>query len=139
MKVLIDTNVIIDFLASRNPFFDDSNMIIQLCSVNKVHGFVAAHTIMNVFYILRKEYDLETRRIMLSKLMTMVDVVEIGADKILSAIRRNDFKDMEDCLQDECALSCGADFIITRNIKDFDKSKTKDITPNDFLMMIGNI
>lgn len=57
MVILIDTNIIIDFLMKRQPYLEDAVKIISLCTEKKVKGYLAAHTVSNLFYILRKEYS----------------------------------------------------------------------------------
>ena len=56
MRVLTDTNVLIDYIANRAPYADDAEKIIVLCKDNRIEGCVAAHSMMNIFYILRKKY-----------------------------------------------------------------------------------
>ena len=58
MNVLIDTNIMLDFLTERRPFFEGADKIMQLCKKKEIHGFIAAHSVMNAFFILRKEYSL---------------------------------------------------------------------------------
>ena len=63
-------------------------------------------------------------------------VVGIDENKIISALENEDFSDVEDCLQTECAKSCGAEYIVTRNINDFQSSTVPAITPDEFLKLI---
>lgn len=62
MVVLIDTNVLLDFLLGREPYFSDADKIIKLCANQKIRGFMAAHSVPNMFYILRKAMTEEIRR-----------------------------------------------------------------------------
>ena len=137
MNILIDTNVMLDFLTQRELFFDDADKIMQMCKKKEIVGFIAAHSIMNAFYILRKDFSVQDRREMLRDYMKLVSVVGIDGHKIDRALERGDFLDVEDCLQDECALSCGADYIITRNTDDYRQSKVKAITPGGFFEMVS--
>ena len=68
MRVLIDTNVLIDYLAKRNGYYEDARKIISLCSDGKLQAAMAASSVLNTFYILRKEYTIEERREMLETL-----------------------------------------------------------------------
>lgn len=81
---------------------------------------------------MRKVYSESQRREMLTEMCGLFGIVDIDKDKIIMALKNDKFKDFEDCLQSECALSCDADYIITRNLKDFSESKVKPITPEDF-------
>jgi len=74
---------------------------------------------------------------MLFDLFTVIKIVAVDFEKLLSAILNFDFKDFEDCVQDECAAAVGADFIVTRNVKDFESSKIPAVTPEDFLQIYG--
>ena len=69
MKVLIDTNVLMDALTGWQPFFDNADKILKLCADNKVDGYIAAHSIPNIFYILRKDLTESERREVLSNLL----------------------------------------------------------------------
>jgi toxin-antitoxin system, toxin component, PIN family len=133
MKALIDTNVLIDYIAEREPYFQDAREILLACSNNKIDGCIAAHSISNIFYILRKNMSEEDRRIILKKLCIITSIIGIDKQKLINALDNASFSDMEDCLQAECAKDFKADYIITRNIKDFDKSSVMPILPADFV------
>lgn len=135
MKVLIDTNILIDYFIKREPFYKNAKEIITKCGQKEIEGYVAAHSVMNTYYTLRKDYSSNERRKILYNLCQSVNVVNIDETKIKNALLNADFKDMEDCLQAECAAACGAKYIITRNIKDFQTSKVTAILPEDFLSL----
>ena len=135
LKILIDTNVLLDFLSKREPFWGDATKIIKLCK-NDIDGFIAAHSIVNLFYILRKHWSINERKSKLLKFCKVFHIVNIDNNKIISALENNDFEDFEDCLQDECAVAFNADYIVTRNLKDFKNSKIKALSPNEFLKII---
>ena len=136
MRILIDTNLLLDFLTKREPFFEDAEKIMKMCAEHKIQGCMAAHSVMNVFYILRKAYTLEERRKMLLCLCDVLHVVSIDQDKITRSLYNIDFKDMEDCLQTECAADFQADYIVTRNIKDFSTSQIRAVTPDTFVRLV---
>ena len=136
MNVLIDTNIMLDFLTERAPFFENADRIMQMCQKRQISGFIAAHSVMNVFFILRKEYSVKERRDMLMDFMKLVSVVGIDSNNIQKALKREDFSDVEDCLQDECALICKADYIITRNVDDYKHSLVPAIEPDVFFYRI---
>ena len=103
----------------------------------QIDGCIAAHSVTNAFYILRKEFTLDERRKNLKDLFTILTVVGIDKNKLLSALDNLGFDDVEDCLQMECAKDFSADYIVTRNIKDFENSSVKPILPEDFLKLIN--
>ena len=133
ITVLIDTNIFIDVLQDRIPFTDNSQAVIGLVTQKKIKGAVAAHSITNLWYILRKTYSDEERRNYLLSLFEIFDVVSIDKNRLVAALENSNFKDFEDCLQDECAYAINADYIITRNAKDFESSMVKALTPEAFL------
>lgn len=132
-KILIDTNVLIDYLLERESFFEDAKEVILSCIDGNVKGCIAAHTIPNMFFILRKDFNAKERREVLSNLCSIFDVEGIDKEKLLSGLANEDFSDFEDCLQMECAKSYGADYIVTRNVSDYDTSEIKAIEPKDYL------
>lgn len=139
MVILIDTNVALDFLTMRQPYYDDARNVIRSCADEQIQGYIAFHSLPNIFYILRKGYSEIDRRNMLKKLCFVLQVTGASHEKVCDAIDRNEFSDFEDCLQDECAREVSADFIVTRNTEDFKHSQTKAITPQKLLeFMSGN-
>lgn len=133
MRVLIDTNILLDFLLGREPYFSNADKIIRLCADKKLQGYMAAHSIPNIFYILRKDMSQEERREVLLNLCDILNVEGIDSVKIVASLRNSEFSDLEDCLQSCCAERIRADYIVTRNIKDFSLSKVSAIMPEDFL------
>ncbi len=133
MVVLIDTNVILDVLLKRLPYYEKSLLVWELSLKHQIKGVLAAHGITNLWYILRKDYSGAERRELLSSILEVFEISPLTKDKLVSAINRSDFKDFEDCLQDECAIYAKADCIVTRNVKDFVNAKTPVLTPEEFV------
>ncbi|MDE6776421.1 MAG: PIN domain-containing protein [Oscillospiraceae bacterium] len=136
MKILIDTNILLDFLTKREPYYSDAEKILSMCIENKIYGCIAAHSVMNIFYILRTAYTLEQRRKLLLHLCDILEVIEIDKTKIINSLHNANFADVEDCLQTECAINYQADYIVTRNIRDFKKSSIPAILPEDFIKLV---
>ena len=133
MRALIDTNILADLLLGRDPYYDIAYNILTLCADKKVSGYIAAHSIPNLFYILRNSMSKEERRAALKDICQIVKVEGIDSFKILSALDNEDFSDFEDCLQEECAVAVSADYIVSRNPKDFVSSRVPAILPNEFI------
>ena len=76
------------------------------------------------------------RRNVIRLLLKIFDVASYDKEAVLDAVDREDFKDFEDCLQDECAKACGAEYIVTRNIRDYKNSTVPAITPDEFLKLV---
>lgn len=133
MRALIDTNILADLLLGRDPYYDIAYNILTLCADKKVFGYIAAHSIPNLFYILRNSMSKEERRVALMDICQIVKLEGIDSFKILSALDNESFSDFEDCLQEECAVAVSADYIITRNLKDLVSSRVPAILPNEFV------
>lgn len=134
-KILIDTNILLDYLLERKPFFEDAKNVILSCADGKVQGCISAHSIPNIFFILRKDYSLAERREILSNICSIFDVEGIDKAKLLTGLKNETFFDFEDCLQMECAKAYGAEYIVTRNISDYVTSEVKAILPKDYLSL----
>lgn len=135
-KILIDTNVLIDYILEREPFFDDAMRVISSCIDGSVKGYIAAHSISNMFFILRKDFTIKERREILSNLCTIFEVEGIDKSKLMLALSNEKFSDFEDCLQKECAKRRGVDYIVTRNIADFTSSEIEAVLPSEYLKLL---
>ena len=85
-KILVDTNVLLDYLLTREPFYEDAKNIFLACVDGKVKGCIAAHSISNMFFILRKDYDARERRELLIGLCTVFDIEGIDKIKLLAGL-----------------------------------------------------
>ena len=99
MRVLIDTNVLADVLLGRDPYYDIAYRILAMCADKKIYGYMAAHSIPNLFYILRKSMTKEERREALKDICQIIKVEGIDSFKIISALDNGTFDDFEDCLR----------------------------------------
>ncbi len=133
LKILIDTNVILDVLLNRQPFTEDSAKVLALCDAGKVQGFLTPVIISDCYYLLRQTANHTTVIEKLRQLLTFLDVVVMDKNTILSALN-SDFSDFEDALQNFAAVRHGRiTAIVTRNVKDFKKSDIGVMTPEGFL------
>ena len=133
MTILVDTNIILDLFLQREPYDAQARAIITKCAEREVIGYLAAHSIPNLFYILRKNYTQKERRGLIKNLCNIFRISDLNAEKILSAIENEGFTDFEDCLQEECAVEAIADYIVTRNPNDYKGSRVKVIEPDEFI------
>jgi predicted nucleic acid-binding protein len=139
VTILIDTNIILDSILKRKPFVTDADKIIKNCQDGKITGVVATFTIPTIFYILSKQLSANEIRPILITLCDFLEVSGITKNQILAALRNDTFIDLEDCLQAESANSVHADYIVTRNIRDYTTSLTPAILPEDFLKKLDSI
>ena len=133
MVVLIDANVILDYAASREPYYRDAFKVMKMCHSGIVDGYLAFHSVSVIWYVFRKYISDEgERRAWMRKILRVVRVTGASHEAVLRAVEMENFKDFEDCLQDRCAEEVRAQYIITNNVKDFKESMVKAVTPGDF-------
>lgn len=119
MRLMIDTNILLDVLIRREGFYDNSKSVLSLCEDRTVQGFVSVSAITDIFYITRKALGSteDTYRV-ISSILNIVRILTVTNDDVLKAFQVK-AKDFEDCLMATCARSNKCDGIVTRNKKDF--------------------
>lgn len=132
MKVLVDTNVILDVLCNRKEFVTDSLRVFQCCEAQHITGYISALSIPNIVYIMRKELDPERIKEILHTLTMVFSIVELREGDLLKAAELP-FDDYEDAIQSICAAKVQADYIVTRNGRDFANSSVPAISPTNLL------
>lgn len=134
MQVLyLDTNVFLDFLFAREPFFDSSKDIIALGKAGRARLCLSALSVVTTFYIAeRHKKDMEKLKATLNELFTFITIVDLTSEDIIGSIK-DGWLDFEDSTQYYSAASVDADCIITRNAKDFKMSDIKVCSPQEYL------
>lgn len=131
--VLIDTDVILDFFFDREPFSEFATEILNRCEKKKIQGFTTPVIICNVYYLLSKTANHQLIIEKLKQLLNIIEITEMNKEVVLDALN-SDFKDFEDALQNFSAIqNRDITIILTRNIKDFKKSKLAVMTPETYL------
>ena len=132
-KLLIDTNIVIDLLSRREPFYEEAANLFSLADRKIIELHVSALTIANTSYTLLRHTDPKNTKEILRKLRLIVNVLPLN-DKIIGiALNDDSFKDFEDSLQYFTAVENGMELIITRNLKDFKASGLPVMTARQFL------
>ena len=141
MKILVDTNVIINYLTCReDKYSEESRQVMDMCSDNKFEGYVAFHSLSIIWYSSgRMKQPEETRREWLDRVCRVLTTASAGHDSVVEAVHNVEFRDFEDNLQDICAQSVNADYIVTVNTKDYEHSKVKAVTPEELVNIVNNI
>ncbi len=132
-RLFVDTNIVIDLFAKREPFYTEAATLFSLADTKKLSLSVSALTFANANYILLQSKKQDEAKLILRKLKLIVSVVSLDEKIIGLSLNDNDFKDYEDALQYYSALDNGAEAIITRNLRDFKKSKLPVMTAAQFL------
>ncbi len=132
-RLFIDTNIVIDLLSRREPFYDESANLFSLADKKVIELNTSSLTVTNTSYILLRQTDSKKAKEILRKLRLIVNILPLD-DKIIGlALNDDSFSDFEDGLQYFTAIENDQDLIITRNLKDFKASKLPVMTAKQFL------
>jgi predicted nucleic acid-binding protein len=133
MKVLIDTNIILDILLRREPYYENAVKINILSEKGYIHSYMSASAVTDIFYIAKKELKNKNAVIELIKnLLKTIHVAAVTERNIHEALDLN-WNDFEDSVQYVAGQSISADYIVTRNPEDYSGSTIKVISPDKFL------
>ena len=134
MKALIDTNVIVDVIERRKPFFADSYAVIRLATEGKLDAVTPAGSIADAYYIIRKsgKSAIEAKDA-IATLLQLVSACDTAATDVTAALTIG-VSDFEDAILAATAKRERAEFIITRNERDFSRSPVPALSPTDFLV-----
>ena len=132
MKVLIDTNIILDALCNRSEFVEDSSRVWKYCEVNQIEGYISALSVPNIVYILRKELTSQKTQQLIQQILMIFEVIDLKSSDLKNAAEMLS-SDFEDAVQMCCANRIKADYIVTKNIRDFKESKVPALKPSELL------
>lgn len=136
-KLLIDTNIVIDLLAKREPFFASTAKIFSLADKNQVEISISSLTFANTSYILARLKTMKEARDILRKFRVLAKVLSLNEKIIDLALNDESFNDFEDGLQYYSAIENDQDIIITRDLRDFKGAKIPVMTAEEYLISIG--
>ncbi|MBQ2983122.1 MAG: PIN domain-containing protein [Lachnospiraceae bacterium] len=136
MKILIDTNVIIDALTSREPWNESAEKIFIMAANNIVDMYITASSATDIYYLVRKHlHNAETARQVMSKLYSLVGILEVKQEDCIDALA-SPITDYEDAVVEQVARRSGVECIVTRNQKDYEAGLTKVFLPDDFIQFM---
>jgi predicted nucleic acid-binding protein len=135
MRVLLDTNVILDFILKRAPFDIEAKEIFARAARKEIEIFVSPITPINAFYTMRKEKGKDVAFLAIQGLLNIVEVAKTDKTVLQNAFALN-FNDYEDAVQYACALAENLDAIVTRNVKDFTNTSLQIYSPSEFLQVL---
>ena len=133
MALLIDTNIVLDWLLERQPFTNSAERIMEYCISGNLRGYLSGHSLLNIFYITRKEKSVKDRKEILLMLCDWFEIINIDSEMIIIALQNENWQDLEDGLQMQSAIQEKLEYIITRDINGFAHSEIKAILPEDFI------
>jgi predicted nucleic acid-binding protein len=136
VKVLFDTNVVLDLLLNRNEFVDDASALISKVDNNEIDGFLCATTITTVHYLLEKSLNTAQAAKHIKTLLNIFDIAPVST-KILEQALNLKFTDYEDSVLHEAGLGVGVDSIVTRDYSGFKNAKIPVYAPKELLAILA--
>jgi len=133
VKIFLDTNVLLDFLTGREPFADDAEAVIELCTHDGNKGVLTTLSACTVIYVLSKIVGRRTAEIRLAQLLELLGLTGVAPDSVLATLTQ-EHSDFEDAVQLAEALKMNADVIVTRDKDGFTQSTIPILTPAAFLV-----
>ena len=134
MRILLDTNFVLDVALARQPFARAAEQILAASDFSRIHLFITASSATDLYYVLRKEQGREAGLRFIQRLLECVDAC--GVDKaVLNAALASGFRDYEDAVQSAAAVEAKVDIIVTRNKADFSSSPLTVLTPDEFVSL----
>jgi len=130
--VLIDLNILLDVLQKREPFYETSARLLALIETGKIRGYIASHSITTLFYLIKKDRSTIEAKAIITNLLQFMKVAAVDQSTIEQALNL-DYPDYEDAVQMISAVQCKADYLITRNCKDYQPPLLSVTQPVDFL------
>jgi predicted nucleic acid-binding protein len=137
VKILIDTNIIIDNALEREPFWNASEQVLSLIEKGTIAGYISASTFSDLYYIIRKARGRDWTLTYLKQLITFCQIATVNQAAIIMAFTTN-FQDFEDSIQYSTAVVNKLDAIITRNPQDFPIVTPRIITPEQLIAELTN-
>ncbi|MBC7798428.1 MAG: PIN domain-containing protein [Pyrinomonadaceae bacterium] len=134
-KIFLDTDVTLDFLLKRQPFYTNAQIIFEKITLGEIEGYVIDVTTVNVFYVSRKTLGNVAAKKLVEDLLTLVEICVTNKQNLQDAVSSN-FADYEDAVQHACAVAENLDAIATRNVSDYKNSNINSYTPSDFLAQL---
>jgi predicted nucleic acid-binding protein len=133
MKIFVDCDILLDVGLGREPFCSASGELLNYLANNKKDGFIAWHSVANFFYITRKSDQTAQRKQFITELCSFLTIVPVSNQDLMIALELP-LKDFEDAMQCAAAIACHANVIISRNIRDYQNSPIRTLTPEQILL-----
>lgn len=135
LSILIDLNILLDVLQKREPFYETSAGLLATVETGRVEGYLAAHSITTLFYLIQKSRSASDARAMITNLLQFLKILSADQSTLEQALNL-DYRDFEDAVQMISAVQNKMDYLITRNTKNYQPALLPVIQPVDFLSML---
>ncbi len=133
-RVLFDSDVLLDVLAQRQPFFLASVKALNMVTRSQVIGYVSGHAVTNIFYILRRQVGSKAALELLSRLLQRLQIASV-TDEVIRTALRSSITDFEDAVTSEAANAADVEVIVTRNVANFVDSSVPAVLSEEFSVM----
>lgn len=138
MKVFFDTNVLLDLLLDREPFSEQAAALLSLVESEKLTGAICATTVTTIHYLVSKYRDKKVAQSAVETVMVLFEIAPVDKSVLSGAVSLG-FSDYEDAVLVQSAVKISADYIVSRNIKDFKESPLPTYLPVEFLALLSSI
>jgi predicted nucleic acid-binding protein len=135
IQVLFDVNIILDVLQEREAFYDFSARLLALAETGRIQGWLAAHSVTTLFYLVAKDRSSDQARVTLTSLLQFLKVAPVDQSTIEQALNLP-YRDFEDAVQMMSALQIRADYLLSRNVKDYQPAPLEVIQPVELLAIL---
>ena len=133
-RVLIDIDVILDVVQLRQPFYAASSAVLALAETGKIKGFVAAHSVTTLFYLVARYVSVQQARVAITQIVSILSVAAVSGAVIKEALQLP-YGDLEDAVQMMAAVRAGANNIVTRNVDDYTNGPLPALRPAELLAL----
>jgi len=137
LKILFDTNIILDVLLNRAPFVDLSANLVSSVENKVIEGYLCASTITTLDYLISKSKNREIARVEIQKLLTLFQIADVNSSVLLMSVNSS-FTDFEDAVQFFSGKCCKVNGLVTRNTKDFKHATLPIYTPDELWSIISS-
>jgi len=134
-QVLFDLNIILDVLQERKEFYDFSARLLAYAETGIIQGWVAAHSVTTLFYLIAKDKSPEHARVTLTSLLQFLKIAPVDQNTIEQALNLP-YRDFEDAVQMMTALQIHADYLLTRNVRDYQPAPMEVVQPVELLAIL---
>lgn len=137
MRLVFDTNVILDVLLARDPFVEASARVFDANVRDRVSGLLGATTVTTLFYLVSTARDADSAHNQVRELLSLFEIAPVNR-RVLEAAATSPFADFEDAVLHEAARVAGSDGIVTRNASDFARATLPVYTPSELLSALDS-
>lgn len=134
-RILVDLNILIDALSKRQPFFESSAEVLAAIETGRIEGWIAAHSVTTLFYLVAKDSSRDMARVHLTKLLQFLRIAAVDSRVIDQALALP-YRDFEDAVQMMAGVHAGAEYVVSRDLLGFKSGPLPVISPGELLALL---